>query len=193
SRNLELSARNLPGVTVIRAEGLNVYDILRHDQLVVAKDALDKGKRVATRVSEVTDGHRREEIARKRPRWLMAVAAGCAALAIGVGLLAMKASDNAKQSDALARQAELDAEKARQAIAAQQGKIDALESEIRNAKTEIEKRNAEIAKKQAEAEYVRMTGKKPPKQPPGGKGGGAGSGSGSASGEIKVCTDQVLC
>lgn len=42
SRNLELSARNLPGVTVIRAEGLNVYDILRHDQLVVAKDALDK-------------------------------------------------------------------------------------------------------------------------------------------------------
>ena len=31
---------------------------------VIAKDALDKGKRVATRVSEVTDGHRREEIAR---------------------------------------------------------------------------------------------------------------------------------
>src|SRR5688572_10558494 len=31
---------------------------------------------------------RREEIARKRPRWLMGVAAGCAALAIGVALLA---------------------------------------------------------------------------------------------------------
>ncbi|MFN4090885.1 MAG: DNA repair protein RecN, partial [Alphaproteobacteria bacterium] len=31
---------------------------------VIAKDSLDKGKRVATRVSEVAADHRREEIAR---------------------------------------------------------------------------------------------------------------------------------
>ncbi len=37
---LEASARNLPGVGVIRAEGLNVYDVLRHTRLVIAHDAL---------------------------------------------------------------------------------------------------------------------------------------------------------
>ncbi len=37
---LEASARNIPGVSVIRAEGLNVYDVLRHSQLVLAQDAL---------------------------------------------------------------------------------------------------------------------------------------------------------
>ena len=31
---------------------------------VISKDALDKGKRVATRVTEVAEDHRREEIAR---------------------------------------------------------------------------------------------------------------------------------
>jgi large subunit ribosomal protein L4 len=38
--HLEISARNLPRVSVVRAEGLNVYDVLRHERLVVAKDAL---------------------------------------------------------------------------------------------------------------------------------------------------------
>jgi large subunit ribosomal protein L4 len=38
---LEISARNLPGVSVIRAAGLNVYDVLRHAKLVIARDALD--------------------------------------------------------------------------------------------------------------------------------------------------------
>jgi len=37
---LEASARNVPGVSVIRAEGLNVYDVLRHGQLVLAQDAV---------------------------------------------------------------------------------------------------------------------------------------------------------
>jgi len=37
---LETSARNLPGVSVIRAEGLNVYDVLRHPRLLIARDAL---------------------------------------------------------------------------------------------------------------------------------------------------------
>lgn len=42
SPHLEVSARNLPGISVIRAEGLNVYDVLRHKRLVIAKDALEK-------------------------------------------------------------------------------------------------------------------------------------------------------
>ena len=37
---LEGSVRNLPGVDVIRVEGLNVYDVLRHERLVLAKDAV---------------------------------------------------------------------------------------------------------------------------------------------------------
>jgi large subunit ribosomal protein L4 len=38
---VERSARNLPRVTVIRAEGVNVYDVLRHSQLLVTRAALD--------------------------------------------------------------------------------------------------------------------------------------------------------
>lgn len=37
--NLELSARNLPGIKVVREDMLNVYDVLRHDHLVMLKDA----------------------------------------------------------------------------------------------------------------------------------------------------------
>jgi len=37
---LERSARNLPGVTVLRAGGLNVYDVLRHDRLVMTQAAV---------------------------------------------------------------------------------------------------------------------------------------------------------
>ena len=37
---VEASARNLPGVSVIRAEGLNVYDVLRHKGLLVTQSAI---------------------------------------------------------------------------------------------------------------------------------------------------------
>ena len=37
---LEKSARNLPRVDVIRAEGLNVYDVLRHEKLVLTREAV---------------------------------------------------------------------------------------------------------------------------------------------------------
>jgi len=37
---VELSARNLPGVLVLPVAGLNVYDILRHETLLVSRDAL---------------------------------------------------------------------------------------------------------------------------------------------------------
>lgn len=38
--NLEKSARNLDGVKVIRAEGLNVVDVLRYDRLVLLKPSI---------------------------------------------------------------------------------------------------------------------------------------------------------
>jgi large subunit ribosomal protein L4 len=39
---VEKSARNIPYVKILRAEGLNVYDIIRHDQFVVTLDALKR-------------------------------------------------------------------------------------------------------------------------------------------------------
>lgn len=37
---VEKSARNIPFVKVLRVEGLNVYDIIKHEQLVMTLDAL---------------------------------------------------------------------------------------------------------------------------------------------------------
>jgi large subunit ribosomal protein L4 len=39
NESLRLSARNLPTATVLPLEGVNVYDILRHDFLVLSQDA----------------------------------------------------------------------------------------------------------------------------------------------------------
>lgn len=39
-RNLELSSRNVPGVKVLRIEGLNVYDILKYDKLILLEGAI---------------------------------------------------------------------------------------------------------------------------------------------------------
>lgn len=39
--HLEVSARNLPRVGVIRVAGLNVYDVLRHQRLLIDRSALD--------------------------------------------------------------------------------------------------------------------------------------------------------
>jgi large subunit ribosomal protein L4 len=38
--NLELSGRNIPHVKVLRTEGLNVYDIIRHDWVILTKRAV---------------------------------------------------------------------------------------------------------------------------------------------------------
>ena len=42
NENLELSARNLPNAKVIRVEGLNVYDILKFDNLLLLQPSIDK-------------------------------------------------------------------------------------------------------------------------------------------------------
>jgi len=38
--NVDLSARNIPGVKAISTKGLNVYDILNHNKLFITKDAI---------------------------------------------------------------------------------------------------------------------------------------------------------
>ncbi len=40
--NVFLSARNIPGVDVMRAQDLNTYEVLVHQNLVITKDALKK-------------------------------------------------------------------------------------------------------------------------------------------------------
>jgi large subunit ribosomal protein L4 len=35
NENLELSSRNVPGIKVMRYEGLNVYDILKYEKLIL--------------------------------------------------------------------------------------------------------------------------------------------------------------
>ncbi len=40
--NVEKSSRNIPGVKSITSQGLNVYDILYHDKVLVTKDAVSK-------------------------------------------------------------------------------------------------------------------------------------------------------
>ena len=42
NHKLELSARNLPFVKVLRAEGVNVYDILKYPNLVMTEAAIDQ-------------------------------------------------------------------------------------------------------------------------------------------------------
>ncbi|OIQ59060.1 50S ribosomal protein L4 [Moorella thermoacetica] len=44
--NVELSARNLPGVRFLASDGLNVYDLLAHDKLVITKDAVARVQEV---------------------------------------------------------------------------------------------------------------------------------------------------
>ncbi len=41
-RAVSLSARNLPGVSVVRVEGVNVYDLLAHQKLILTEAALNK-------------------------------------------------------------------------------------------------------------------------------------------------------
>jgi large subunit ribosomal protein L4 len=44
--NVALSARNIPGVTVVTANGINVLDVLNHDKLIITKAAVEKVEEV---------------------------------------------------------------------------------------------------------------------------------------------------
>jgi large subunit ribosomal protein L4 len=45
-QNVHLSTRNIPGVKALFAEGLNVYDILLCDKMIITKDAVGKVEEV---------------------------------------------------------------------------------------------------------------------------------------------------
>jgi large subunit ribosomal protein L4 len=42
NRNVQLAARNLPAVKVLRVGGVNIYDLLTHDYLICTREALMK-------------------------------------------------------------------------------------------------------------------------------------------------------
>ena len=44
--NVALSARNIPGVTFVTANGINVLDVLKHDKLIITKEAVEKVEEV---------------------------------------------------------------------------------------------------------------------------------------------------
>lgn len=44
--NVALSARNIPGVKFVVADGINVLDVMVHDQLIITKDAVAKVEEV---------------------------------------------------------------------------------------------------------------------------------------------------
>ncbi|TYP67756.1 50S ribosomal protein L4 [Paenibacillus methanolicus] len=44
--NVALSARNIPGVKFVAAEGINVLDVLVHDKLIITKEAVAKVQEV---------------------------------------------------------------------------------------------------------------------------------------------------
>ncbi|MEK4427478.1 50S ribosomal protein L4 [Solibacillus sp. FSL K6-1523] len=46
NENVALSARNIPGVTVLAAEGINVLDLVGHDKVVFTQDAVKKVEEV---------------------------------------------------------------------------------------------------------------------------------------------------
>ena len=46
NENVVLSARNISGVTVVTAEGINVLDLLGHEKVVFTKDAVNKVEEV---------------------------------------------------------------------------------------------------------------------------------------------------
>jgi len=44
--NIALSARNIPGVKFVAADGINVLDVLSYDQLIITKEAVQKVEEV---------------------------------------------------------------------------------------------------------------------------------------------------
>jgi large subunit ribosomal protein L4 len=44
--NVALSARNIPGITVVTADGINVLDVVNHDKLIMTKAAVEKVEEV---------------------------------------------------------------------------------------------------------------------------------------------------
>jgi len=61
NRNLELASRNVPLVKVLRTEGLNVYDIIRYDWVLMTKRAVDA---TTKRLAPASTGPSKKSLAR---------------------------------------------------------------------------------------------------------------------------------
>ncbi|KYD06978.1 MULTISPECIES: 50S ribosomal protein L4 [Bacillus] len=46
NETVSLSARNIPGVTVVQADGINVLDVVNHEKLLITKAAVEKVEEV---------------------------------------------------------------------------------------------------------------------------------------------------
>ncbi len=44
--NVALSARNIPGIKFIAADGINVLDVMKYDKLIITKEAVEKVQEV---------------------------------------------------------------------------------------------------------------------------------------------------
>lgn len=44
--NVALSARNIPGIKFVAADGINVLDVMKYDKLIITKEAIDKVQEV---------------------------------------------------------------------------------------------------------------------------------------------------
>ena len=69
---------------------------------------------------------RRAEVAKKRPRWMLAVTSVAAVAAMGLGWYALDRSQSARRSEQLARVAELEKQKAKDAARDAQDKLDGV-------------------------------------------------------------------
>jgi large subunit ribosomal protein L4 len=69
NENLILSARNLRGAKVVNSFGLNIYDLLYHDHLVLSRDAADELERLLGGAAKTaTTPEPTEEVAAKPKR-----------------------------------------------------------------------------------------------------------------------------
>jgi large subunit ribosomal protein L4 len=46
NKNVQMSARNIPGVKTLLVNTMNVYDIIRHEKFIITKDAVSKVEEV---------------------------------------------------------------------------------------------------------------------------------------------------
>jgi len=46
NENVQLSARNIPGVKTLLVNTINVYDIVRHEKFIITRDAVSKVEEV---------------------------------------------------------------------------------------------------------------------------------------------------
>jgi large subunit ribosomal protein L4 len=44
--NVALSARNIPGIKIVAADGINVLDVMKYDKLIITKEAVEKVQEV---------------------------------------------------------------------------------------------------------------------------------------------------